>query len=61
LETLREGWYRNGSLKEALGPILLVVEAGVEVVVEDGVVAVAPLPHRVLIFTPCNALLKQNF
>jgi hypothetical protein len=37
---------------------LLVVEAGVEVVVADGVVAVAPLPHNVLIFTPCNALIK---
>jgi hypothetical protein len=36
---------------------LLVVEAGVEVVVADGVVAVAPLPHKVLIFTPCNALI----
>ncbi len=32
---------------------LLVVEAGVEVVVADGVVAIAPLPHKVLIFTPC--------
>ncbi len=26
--------------------------------VADGVVAVAPLPHKVLIFTPCNTLIK---
>jgi|LakMenEpi03Aug12_release.lakeMendotaPanAssembly.Ray.scaffolds.fasta_scaffold1542409_1 hypothetical protein len=40
--------------------ILLFVEAGVEVVVAVGVVAVAPLPHKVLIFTPCNVLIKLS-